>query len=110
MENTIGYFQLDNLIRGRIPCLFVALEVDLKSWYGPLEKIHLSTWMIQSSLSEALVQINERKIPNDFGIVVLCQDGSLSKQLIPNLITAGYNNIYWVEGGMTALTLEKEQY
>lgn len=111
MENVIGYYQLDNLIRGRIPCLLLMIGVDLKSWYGPLEKMHLNTWAIDfetdCDIETVFLKIEERQAPKDFGVVVLCKDGDHSKHLLELLIQKGHTNTYWIEGGFTALEKEK---
>ncbi len=106
--NSIGYFQLDNLIRGRIPMLFLNFGVDLKPWYGPLEKIHLGTWAIASTRENYYEHLQERQAPTDFGIIVLCPDGELSKIIAEELIQKGHTNTYWVDGGFAELERQKQ--
>lgn len=109
IDNKIAFFQIDNLIRGRIPFFFVTIDCELKSWYGPLEKIHLNTWTIEAQPDNVMSLIAERQAPKDFGIVVICKDGISSLEVYNNLISEGYSNAYWVEGGLETLKKEKAE-
>lgn len=96
----LDFFQLDNLIRNRVPFCFFNYGTPLKNHYQLLEKIHLNTWLIDvSSHSEIESQIKERQLPTHSGIIILCQDGNLSRHSQELLLKNGYSNVYIVHGG-----------
>lgn len=96
----LEYFQLDNLIRNRIPFCFFNYGTPLKSHYQLLEKVHLNTWLIDvAQHNEIEQQLFERQIPQHSGIIILCMDGIQSRQSQEKLMQKGYSNVYIVSGG-----------
>jgi rhodanese-related sulfurtransferase len=93
--NKIGFYQFDNLVRNRIPFFLINLGQDLSHWYESIFKQHL------------LVLMNE-KIPKDFPIVLLCQNGKESQKTYEGLIRKGYTNVYLIDGGIQQMMTEKE--
>lgn len=105
--NSLNYFQLDNLIRTRTSFIFLTINVDLAPWYGPLERMHLQNFEVKTTEQSALNDLNERKVPKDFAVVVLCETGDISKKIAPALEAEGYKNIYYIGEGYQGLLKEK---
>ncbi len=109
MLNNIGFFQLDNLIKSRIPFFFINMGPSLVSWYTSIYKMHVETYEILAQPEEALAAIQEKKIPKDFAIVIACEDGQKSQSLYHELGEEGYTNVYLVNGGHQQLMTERDQ-
>ncbi|MBC7741866.1 MAG: rhodanese-like domain-containing protein [Bdellovibrionaceae bacterium] len=109
MLNSIGFFQLDNLIKSRIPFFFINMGPSLVGWYTSIFKMHVETYEILAQPEEALSAIEERKTPKDFAIVIACEDGQKSQSLFHELETKGYTNVYLVNGGHQQLVTERDQ-
>ncbi len=96
----LDFFQLDNLIRNRIPFCFFNFGTPLKSHYQLMEKIHLSTWLIDiTSHDEIEKQIVERNLPLQSGVIIICHDGVTSRQSQEKLLQKGFSNVYIISGG-----------
>ena len=63
MLNNIGFFQLDNLIKSRIPFFFINMGPSLVSWYTSIYKMHVETYEILAQPEQALSAVEEKKIP-----------------------------------------------
>lgn len=103
----IGFFQFDNLVRGRIPFLLVNFGVDLSVWYKSVEAMHLANVMIQATEDNYLEQVKAKNLPPHFAIVVLDQDGSKAKRIADALEAAGFMNAHYVRGGFNGIEKEK---
>lgn len=98
----IGYFQFDNLVRGRVPFFLLRPEMDVESVYGVMEKMHLRNFslVLQAlELSQAEAALIERKARKEDPVVVLDQTGDAAKTLAQSLVEAGHLNVYFVRGG-----------
>lgn len=105
----IGYFQFNNLVRGRIPFILVNLGVDLSTWYKSVEAMHLANVSISADESNVVELVKEKKLPPHFAIVVIDQDGSRAKKIATLLEDAGFMNAHHVRGGMIGLEKEKHE-
>ena len=106
--NAIGYFQFDNLIQNRIPFVFVNLGVDFSDWYSGLNKTHLEAYALNVDASQVLSEIGKKNLPLHTAILVICPDGTLSKELCSTLENSGFSNVFYAKGGFTALAQERE--
>lgn len=105
---SIGSFQLANLIRGRVPAYLVLIGPSTLPGLGPMEKMHLQSWGIliseeksaQEQKQHCLHELADRKSPKEAPIVLLCRDGVASKILTLSLIQEGFLNAYWFEDGI----------
>ncbi|KYG67677.1 hypothetical protein AZI85_16910 [Bdellovibrio bacteriovorus] len=110
MFNTIGYFQFNNLIQGRIPMLLVLLDnIDLAPWFNQVTRLHLENIVVHSQPEQVLPLIQERKLPLHYAVLVLDNDGVRSASTVETLEKAGFTNAYYVKGGFTALANERTQ-
>jgi rhodanese-related sulfurtransferase len=108
---TIGAFQFDNLVKGRVPFLFVNLGVDTSSIFPHVYKMHLERMQMQvahgelKSLSpeDIVAHILSQGKPLSEAIIVLCEDGSQSAAIGAALEAAHFINVFVIEGGWKAV-------
>lgn len=103
----IGYFQFNNLVRGRIPFILVNLGVDLSTWYKSVEAMHLANVSVSADENNVVELVQAKKLPPHFAIVVIDQDGSRAKNIVATLEAAGFLNAHHVRGGLKGLEKEK---
>lgn len=98
--NEISFFQFDNLIRNRIPFVILNLGVDLKDFYSmPLYQNHLEALTVVATKESALIELQNRKVLNHDAILVLCPDGQVSAQLVDQLESQGFTNVFFAKSG-----------
>jgi rhodanese-related sulfurtransferase len=105
----IGFFQFDNLVRGRVPFLLLRPEMDVESAYGVMERMHLRNFSLvidKLELPQAESALAERKARKEDPVVVLDQTGDQSKKLANALAEAGHLNVYFVLGGWEEILAE----
>ncbi len=107
MLNQIGFYQLDNLIQNRIPFLFLNFAEDISGWYQSIYKLHVETNQVLLKEADLLNELDHRKIPKDFAILLLCPNGQLSTQLSHKLDQLGYTNVYLIDGGYQQLVTDR---
>lgn len=107
MINKIGFYQFDNLIRNRIPFLLINLGQDISSWYESIFKQHLETQQRRIDSLEIDALLNTEKIPKEFPILLLCQNGKVSGKAAETLQKAGYSNVYLIDGGIQQMMTDK---
>lgn len=106
--SALQLFQFDNLIQTKANfCFFNLSEENIRSWYGPMEKMHLDRVEIRCQKGDIHLYLQQNKIPADYAILILCPDGKESEEMQKNLESAGFKNVYYVDGGATALRREK---
>ncbi|QDK36528.1 rhodanese-like domain-containing protein [Bdellovibrio sp. NC01] len=105
----IGYFQFDNLVRGRVPFMLINLGVDLSVWYKSVEAMHIAAVTVEVENEDYVGAIKAKKLPPHFAIVVLDQDGSRSKKIADELEAAGFLNAHYVRGGFIGIQKEKNE-
>lgn len=102
--NELFYFQLNNLIEGRIPFKFVQLSTNIEKNYGVLESSHIKTnsvYLDSANSGDSVVKSIIQEFPNkETAFVILCQQGDKSKGIANNLEKVGYLNVYFVSGGL----------
>ena len=107
MMNKIGYYQFDNLIRNRIPFLLLNLGQDVSAWYESIFKQHLETQQRRVDDSEIDALLKMEKIPKEFPILLLCQNGRVSSKVSETLTKQGYSNVYLIDGGIQQMMTDK---
>lgn len=105
----LGYFQFNNLVKGRIPMVLVNLGVDLKSWYGHVEALHIDNCQVTGSTEEIVNQVQSKKLPSHYPIVLIDQNGATYAPVVQALEASGFNNVYTVKDGLSGIAKEKEQ-
>ncbi len=108
MLNKIGFFQLDNLINNRVPFIFLNMSRDISDWYNSVSKMHLNTYQNLVKPDSILPLLEEKKVPRDYAIVLLCDKGSDSLKACTELQNLGYTNVYVVDGGYQQMVTERE--
>jgi rhodanese-related sulfurtransferase len=107
--NKISFYQFDNLIKNRIPFMFVNFGADVSIWYESIYKIHIERHQVLTTLDQAENLLAERKIPHDFAILLLCQNGKQSENFAGYLQRNSYTNVYLVDGGIQQMMTDKEK-
>lgn len=107
MLNKIGFFQLDNLIQGRVPFLFINLGPDIFSWYASLSRQHLEKSLFATIEDQILPNLLAQNIAEHTAIVLLCTDGVRSSKISIDLEKKGYTNVYVIDGGYQQLMTER---
>ncbi len=105
----LGFFQFDNLVKGRVPFFLLRPDMDVESVYGVMEKMHLRNFSLileKLELPHAQTALDERKARKEDPVVVLDQTGEQAKKLAQSLADAGYLNIYFVLGGWQEILTE----
>ena len=111
MAQSIGHFQFDNLVKGRVPFLFVNLGIDTSELYPHVYKMHLERSLFQVAEGnvatmappDIIKNIQAQNRATSEAIVILCEDGDKSCRLGEALESAGYINVVVVEGGWKAM-------
>lgn len=110
MLNKITFYQLDNLINNRVPFLFFNTSGNsLSTWYTSLNKMHVDNYEILTSSDQILTELESRKAPPDYAIVLLCQTGEQSLKTYTELAKKAYTNVYVVDGGYQQMMTDKDQ-
>jgi rhodanese-related sulfurtransferase len=109
MAQSIGYFQFDNLVKGRVPFLFVNLGVDTSALYPHVYKMHLERMQMPITEGDVFTQILERNPAKSDAIIVLCEDGQKSAPIAEALEKAEFVNVFLVEGGWKKLLADRAQ-
>lgn len=103
----IGSFQIENLIRNRVPFFLLKDESDITKFFGPMERVHLQTYSVplsEFSTAFAEAQLKERGVQVQTPLVVLCSDGYRSQKLAEDLESQGYLNVYYVLDGLKSFS------
>ncbi len=107
MSNKIGFFQVDNLIQARVPFMLMNMGPSLAGWYSSVTKMHVENYEILTNPIAAVTDLEAKKLPKDFAIVVVCDDGKKSTALYAELEKKAYTNVYLVDGGYQQMVTER---
>jgi rhodanese-related sulfurtransferase len=105
MAQSIGFFQFDNLVRGRVGFVFINLGVDTNPVYPHIFKMHLEQKLLQLPQGELATAGDEQILsamseqPKESAVIVLDQTGARSEKLASALESAGFINVFYVKGG-----------
>jgi rhodanese-related sulfurtransferase len=101
----IGFFQLINLVRNKVPFTLFALDLEFPSdLAGNLNLIARNALMIPST--QVFAKVAEMKLVTTHPIVLLCHGGTSSAQISAKMAEMGFLNIFCVKGGWESLVLE----
>lgn len=89
--------------------MFYNMTESLVSWYSSVNRMHLQTYEIKMAYEQIINDLTTKKVPKDYAIVLLCQDGSISMELYKQLDSLSYTNVYVVDGGYQQIVTEREQ-
>lgn len=113
MAQSIGYFQFDNLVKGRVGFVFLNFGVETHTVYPHIFKMHLESRKLelpQGDLKTATMEdilLAMSHYPKDTAVIVLCQDGKKSAEVAEVLEKAGYHNTYFIKGGWDQILMER---
>lgn len=104
----IGYFQLDNLVRNRVPFFLLNLDADFSHFYSELiYQRHLEAQLVATTAARLWADLEARGIEKASAIVVVCTSGKASLQIYNALEKKGFSNVFWVSGGFQSLTKDR---
>lgn len=110
MLNRIGFFQFDNLVKNRIPFLFLNMtNDDVSANYTSIYKMHMENNQKMVQADSVSKELNTPGVSKDTAIVLMCADGSNSPAIAANLEKNGYTNVYVIDGGYQQLMTERSQ-
>lgn len=110
--NEISFYQLENLIMQRVPFKFLNLSEEqkllqafshLNSYYSRFLKDQLFTIENEEKTIEF---VQTQNFSLDMPMVLLCNEGSLSKKVAFELEKIGYKNVYVIASGIQQLLLD----
>jgi rhodanese-related sulfurtransferase len=115
MTQEIGFFQFDNLVKGRIPFRFVNLGIDTDAVYPHIYKSHLERLQLQVPEGrlqdmpphDVVAQLQSQGVAAGDAIILLCEDGEKSEAIAEALDRAGFLNVFLVRGGWEKLLEER---
>lgn len=108
MLNKISFYQLDNLIKNRVPFLFFNMSKSILDWYTSINKTHLENYQILTTEAQVISILIEKKVSKDYAIVLLCNDGTISLKIEKELQKLTYTNVYVIDGGYQQIVTERE--
>lgn len=105
MMNQIGYFQLSNLMRNKVPFAFFSLDFNVPSSQDEILKpiIQIAHPLTSTEIHGKITQMDLKK---DHPIVLICPDGQISSSIAQNLTETGFLNVYFIKGGWVQLLEE----
>lgn len=103
---SIGFFQLENLVLSRSP--FIFLDLRTQDQQGSLPEPLSHYLKVATRITPVDVKAHLQKIAADKikPVLLLSEDEVLSSAVARDLEAAGYTNIYIVAGGLAGLLSE----
>lgn len=102
--NEIGIFQFENLVLNRIPFVFINLTATLPLLFKqPYYQRHLESLELRTSADEVLEKLKEKNHPSHEAILICCENGQQSVQLVDTLEANGYLNVFFIKEGLNSL-------
>jgi rhodanese-related sulfurtransferase len=110
MDNLeLGLFQLENLIHARSPFLFFNLSEHDVQASDPKLASYLKTAIVIHP-DRLLEHLKSQKVDPQYPIVVMCDDGVISREAATALGKKGFGQVYIIEGGYQGLVKEAESF
>lgn len=94
MHNKIDFFQFDNLVKNKVPFLFLNSAESLTSRYDSLYQTHLQNYEVLCQPEAYTQEIEQKKLPKEFPIVMRCSDDHVSIKAATDLSEKGFINVY----------------
>lgn len=107
MLNKIGFFQLDNLVKNRVPFHLLNMGPDISSWFMSIYKEHFIKNQILVQPDDLLQTVESQQLALDAAIILLCNDGPTSLEMHQKLENKGYTNVYVIDGGYQQMMTER---
>lgn len=107
----VGFFQLDNLIKNRIPFALVNLGVNWDGFYKEaIYQKFLEAQNLPTTTEKVILDLEQRQVGFERPIVVICQDGHSTSAVAAQLLAAGYQNVYSIVGGFQAVLEDRKSF
>lgn len=103
----IGYFQLSNLVRNKVPFALFALDFKIPQ-INELDVKQIFKSVIETDSQSLLGLIQEMKLKLDHPIILICPQGGVSSQFALKMSEHSFINIYYVKNGWDGLAAEAE--
>lgn len=113
MAQSIGFFQFDNLVRGRVGFVFVNLGIDTAAVYPHIFKMHLDHMMLQlpegtlATASDEQILSALQQQPKESAVIVLDQNGARAEKIAGQLDALGFLNAFYLKGGWEQLLKDR---
>lgn len=100
----IGLFQLENLVHSRAQFLFLDVRETRPQVPPNLEQLLSSAIKVEV---KEVANYLQKNLPNPQApVILLSEDGKSAANLSSTLESAGYGNVYVIEGGVEGLLSE----
>ncbi len=94
----IGFFQLSNLVRNKVPFALFALDLSEPTYLEePMSLLMQGARYFESY--HFLDELKKMELKLEHPIVLLCQDGKTSEAMVEALTKLGFINVYCVKDG-----------
>lgn len=94
----IGYFQLNNLVRNKVPFALLLVDMDVsENLEEPIAMVMRSGVCLKAQNFWAHVE--HMGCPLEHPFVLMCPEGDISLSLASEMVEKGYKNIYCIKGG-----------
>jgi rhodanese-related sulfurtransferase len=101
----IGFFQLSNLARNKVPFALFAIDFNPpENLAGDLKPIMAKA--VVSSTAEVLDLVSEMNLSVEHPIVLICREGVESAAMSSQMVKNGFLNVYSVKNGWSGLVIE----
>lgn len=100
---SLNWFQLKNLLDKNIAFGFFKVEDFFIS--NDKEYAQILKKLKRKTEEELLLELKDQNL--EYPVVLICQNGGVSKSLSKKLKTQGFINVYFVKGGWTGLLESK---
>ncbi|MEY4617228.1 MAG: hypothetical protein RJB66_2188 [Pseudomonadota bacterium] len=102
----VGYFQLSNLVRNKVPFTLLVLNFEPNFETAPVDLRPLMAKAVKANANEILETVTSLGLKFEHPLVVLCEQGSESLLVSQMLEKKGFLNIYHVKGGWQNILAE----
>ena len=100
----IGLFQLENLIHSHIRFVLLDLRKRTEPFPGALEAILVRC--VRPGVKSVEEFLAVERAAKDAPVILFCENGRTSSEEAAKLESAGYQNVYVIEGGVEGLLSE----
>lgn len=90
--------------------MFYNMGPSILDWYTSVSRMHLESYQNLIAAGAVIADLQQKKVPKDFAIVLLCEDGQSSLRLFSELEKMSYTNVYVIDGGYQQMVTERSQF
>ena len=89
--------------------MLINMGPSLAGWYTSVTKTHVENYEVLTNPAHAVIDLEAKKLPKDFAIVVVCDNGQKSSDLYLVLQKKTYTNVYLVDGGYQQMMTDRNK-